>query len=108
MRETNQNTAKGENKALNKITGRMKRRIKRRLSAEKPTIWVGKSGASQELLQEIEKQLDKKEMAKIRILKSAIGEVEAKQIASRIAEDIDASLVEVRGHTFMLYKRRKK
>jgi len=86
----------------------MKRRIKRRLSAEKPTIWIGKSGASQQSLKEIEKQLEKKEMIKIKILKSALGEDEAKKIAIQIAEQTEASLVEVRGHTFMLYKRCKK
>jgi RNA-binding protein len=86
----------------------MRRRIKRRLSGEKPTIWVGKSGTSQELLNEIEKQLEKNEMVKVKVLKSALEGNKAKEIASRIAEETEASLVEVRGHTFMLYKRRKK
>lgn len=93
---------------MSKLTSKMKRRTKRRLSGEKPTIWVGKSGVSQELIKEIEKQLDKREMVKVRILKSALEKDEAKQIASRIAEQTEASLAEVRGHTFMLYKRRKK
>jgi len=93
---------------MNKLTSRMKRRIKCRLNGEKPTIWIGKSGVSQELLNEIEKQLDKKEMVKIKILKSALKENETKQLASRIAEQTEASLVDVRGHTLMLYKRRKK
>jgi len=63
---------------------------------------------SPEILREIEKQLEKKEMVKIRILKSTLQGHEAKGIASKIAEETSASLVEVRGHTFMLYKRRKK
>lgn len=86
----------------------MKRRIKRRLGKEKPTIWVGKNGVSGQLLKEIEKQLEKNEMVKVRILRSALGEIEAKQIAAKTAEQTTASLVEVKGHTFMLYKRRKK
>lgn len=90
------------------LTARMKRRIKRRLGEERPKIWIGKNGASEESLKEIEKQLEKKKMVKIKILKSALEEDEAKEIASRIAEQTEASLVEVRGHTFMLYKRRKK
>jgi len=91
---------------MSKLTARMKRRIKRRLSEEKPTIQIGKNGASQESLKEIEKQLEKKKMVKIKILQSALKEKEAKQIASKIAEQTEASLVEVRGHTFMLYKRK--
>jgi len=93
---------------LSKMTVGMRRRIKRRLGGEKPTIWVGKSGTSKELLKEIEKQLDKNEMVKVKVLKSALEGNKAKEIASRIAEQTEASLVEVRGHTFMLYKRRKK
>jgi RNA-binding protein len=86
----------------------VKRRVKHRLSGENPTIWIGKGGASQELLKEIGKQLDKKEMVKVKILQSALGEEETKQIALRICEQTEASLVEVRGHTFMLYKCCKK
>lgn len=91
---------------MSKLTARMKRRIKRRLSEEKPTIQIGKNGASQESLKEIEKQLEKKKMVKIKILQSALDEKGAREIASKIAEQTEASLVEVRGHTFMLYKRK--
>jgi RNA-binding protein len=93
---------------LSKLTFGMRRRIKRKLSGEKPTIWVGKSGASKELLKEIEKQLEKNEMVKVKVLKSALEGNKAKEIASKVAEETGASLVEVRGHTFMLYKRRRK
>ena len=111
MWQTNANTSKkegGEAESLSKLTAGMKRRIKHRLSAEGPTIWIGKGGVSEELLKEIGKQLDKKEMVKIKILKGVIGGNEAKEIALRITDQTEASLVEVRGHTFILYKRYKK
>jgi RNA-binding protein len=111
MWQTNTNNAKrkgGQTKIMSKLTVGMKRRIKRRLSLESPTIWVGKNGVSEQLLKEVEKQLEKNKMVKIKIQKSALGEKEAKHIALTIAEQTKASLVEVRGHTFMLYKRRKK
>jgi len=93
---------------MSRLSAGMKRNIKHKLSEEKPTIWIGKNRVSQEILKEIVKQLDNKEMVKIKILKSALGEDKAKQIASRIAEQTESSLVEVRGHTIMLYKRHKK
>jgi RNA-binding protein len=93
---------------MSKMKVGMKRRVKRRLSEENPTIWIGKSGVSEELLKEIRKQLDKKEMVKIKILRSALEREETRQIALRISEQTEASLVEIRGHTFMLYRRRKK
>jgi len=93
---------------MNETTAGKKRQIKRALAQGNPTVFVGKSGASQELLKEIEKQLKKEEMVKVRILKSVLAHDEARQIASKIAEQTEASLVEVRGHTFMLYKPDKK
>lgn len=111
MWQANTDTSKeeeGEAESLSKLTAGMKRRIKHRLSAESPTIWIGKGGVSEELLKEIAKQLDKKEMVKIKILGSAFGGNEAKEIALRITDQTGASLVEVRGHTFMLYKHHKK
>jgi RNA-binding protein len=90
------------------ITPKIKRRIKRELSAEKPTVWVGKEGATQQIVNEISKQLDKREIVKAKILKSALKDEEAKSVASKIAQQTDSSLIEVRGHTFLLYKRRKK
>lgn len=90
------------------ITPKMKRRIKRELSAEKPTVWVGKEGATQQIVNEISRQLDKREIVKAKILKSALKDEEAKSVASKIAKQTDSSLIEVRGHTFLLYKRRKK
>ncbi|KPV62879.1 MAG: RNA-binding protein YhbY [Candidatus Bathyarchaeota archaeon BA2] len=90
------------------ITPKMKRRIKRELSAEKPTIWVGKEGATPRIVNEISRQLEKKEVVKVRILKSALKDEEAKSVASKIAEQTDSTLIEVRGHTLLLYKRRKR
>jgi RNA-binding protein len=90
------------------ITPKMKRRIKHRLAAEKPTVWIGKEGATTQISNEISKQLDKREMLKAKILKSALQNDEAKSIAAKIAEQTEAQLIEVRGHTFLLYKRKKK
>jgi RNA-binding protein len=90
------------------ITPKMKRRIKRELSAEKPTIWVGKEGTTPQMVNEISRQLEKKETVKVKILKSALKDEEAKTVASKIAEQTDSTLIEVRGHTLILYKRRKR
>jgi len=89
-------------------TPRMKRRIKREFSMEKATVRIGKNGITPTVLSEIEKQLDKNEVVKIKILKSALAEKKAKEVASEVAAKVDATLVEVRGHTFTLYRRKKR
>ncbi|MDH5448978.1 MAG: YhbY family RNA-binding protein [Candidatus Bathyarchaeota archaeon] len=86
----------------------MKRRIKRELSDKEPTVWIGKNGVSREVLAEIDGQLERTEMLKVRILKTALGENNAKTIAAKIAQQTESVLVEVRGHTFMLYRKKKK
>ncbi len=86
----------------------MKRRIKQELSTEKPTIWIGKEGTTAQLVNEVNNQLKRREMLKAKILKTALQKEKAKDIATKVATQTNSTLVEVRGHTFMLYKRRKK
>jgi putative YhbY family RNA-binding protein len=93
---------------LSKITTRMKRHVRHVLKDEKPTIWIGKVGYTPQLSGEIETQLSKNKMVKVRILPSALQSDTAKAIAIRAAEDAGAALVEVRGHVFILYRRHKK
>ncbi len=90
------------------ITPKMQRRIKRALSSERPTVHVGKEGATNRIIKEVAKQLDTREMIKAKILKSALKDEEAKNIAAKIAEQTESQLIEVRGHTFLLYKRKKR
>ena len=90
------------------ITPKMKRRIRSELSAEKPTIWIGKEGASSQILNEISRQLERREMVKVKVLKSALQEEETGKIASKIAEQTESTLIDVRGRTIILYKLRKK
>ena len=99
---------KGRKQNLSKITTRMKRHVRHKLKDEKPTIWIGKDGLTPQISIEIEKQLNKNKMLKIRILTSALQKEKAKVIATKAAEEADAALVEVRGHVFILYRRHKK
>jgi RNA-binding protein len=93
---------------LSKITTRMKRHVRHVLKDENPTIWVGKEGLTPQLAAEIEKQLQMNKMVKVRILPAALqGENTAEEIAKKAAEQTEAALVEVRGHVFILYRKRK-
>jgi len=90
------------------ITSKMKRRIRQELSAEKPTVWVGKEGATPQIMKEIGRQLEQREVVKTKIHQTALREREAREIATKIAEQTNSNLIEVRGHTFILYKKRKR
>lgn len=111
VRWTNENTIREKTKKRGRMTGLTagkRRYVMRQLGDASPTVWIGKSGATAELLKEIEKQLQKNKMLKAKILKSALSEHEAEEIAETIAQQTFATLVEVRGHTFILYKPRAK
>ena len=93
---------------MSKITTRMKRHVRHVLKDENPTVWVGKDGLTPQLISEIEKQLQQNKMMKIRILPAALsGDNTAQAIATKAAEQTDAALVEVRGHVFILFRKRK-
>jgi len=92
---------------MNKITTKMKRHVRHELKYEGPTIWVGKVGLTPQVLSEVEKQLNKQKMIKIRILRTALQEETAQNIANRVAQQTNAALVEVRGHVFIIYRKRK-
>ncbi len=93
---------------MSKITTRMKRHVRHVLKDENPTIWVGKDGLTPQSVAEIEKQLQKNKMVKVRILPAALQELNtAESIAAKAAKATDAALVEVRGHVFILFRKRK-
>ncbi len=92
---------------MRRFTSEKKRQVTRVLDG-KPTIWIGKGGVSQEILVEIEKQLQKKEVIKIRTLKSAITDLSTNEIAVSTAEKTGSKLIKVVGHTFLLYKPHEK
>ena len=86
----------------------MKRHVKHELKEEGPTIWVGKEGLTPQVMKQVEDQLQREKMVKIRILKTALLTDTAKAIAERTAQQAGAALVEVRGHVFIIYRRRAK
>jgi len=47
-------------------------------------------------------------MVKVKMLKTALKDEDAKNVASKIAQQTESTLIDVRGHTFILYKNRKK
>ncbi len=90
------------------ISSGMKRRFKRIYSEEDPTVWVGKEGATAQILGEISRQLDQHETVKGRILQTALKDADAKEMAVRLAKETESTLIDVRGHTFILYRKKRK
>ena len=71
-------------------------------------VWIGKQGATPQIINEILRQLEEKEVVKVKILKSALAKEASESLGITIAKHTDSTLVEVRGHTIVLYKPRQR
>jgi putative YhbY family RNA-binding protein len=83
------------------------RRLQSKSRETDATIWIGKEGASDELLKQVSNQLKARELVKLKVHKSALANTETGQLAAKVASSTSSTLVEVMGHTFTLFKRRQ-
>jgi RNA-binding protein YhbY len=81
-------------------------RIRRKFAKERPTILIGKNGATKEVVVEIKKQLKSSKVVKIRILKTALEQTTMKEITKELVDNTKSELIEARGHMLTLYKMR--
>jgi len=71
------------------------------------TIWIGKEGTTEDLLNHVRSQLKARELVKVKVQRSALEETHTDDLAKNVAASTGATLVEVMGHTFSLYKKRE-
>lgn len=62
------------------------------------TVWVGKAGIDS-VREELADQLDSRELVKVKFLRSARGNDDTEDLAAKLADLVDAELVETRGNT---------
>ncbi len=81
------------------------RRLRSKSRSTDVTIWVGKDGVSEELLEHVRMQLKARELVKLKVQRAALKEEATTQIADQVAVSTGSVLVDVMGHTFAVYKR---
>ncbi len=81
--------------------------LKRRSAVMQPTVWIGRNGVTKAMLDQVSKQLDAKEMIKVKVQKGSLEDTEVATIAGKIADETDSEIVDVRGRTFTVYKQRR-
>lgn len=74
----------------------------------KPALQVGKAGLSPGVVEEVRQALEREPLLKIKLLKAALEEADRRDVATRLAEAVGATLVEVRGFTVVLYRAPKR
>ena len=81
--------------------------LKRRSVESEPTVWVGKNGITDALLNQISRQLEANEMVKVKVHRTSLEDEEIVGLADKIADETASKVVDVRGRTFTIYKQRK-
>lgn len=72
------------------------------------TIRIGKKGITEAQVKEILKQLDAKRKVKVKVLRSALMESSIEEIAQKVSSETGSKIIQVIGHTFTLYKPKKR
>ena len=83
------------------------RELKQQSVEKDPTVWIGKSGVTDALLGQIDRQLDANEIVKVKVHKTSPENAEVAELANKIAEKTTSEIVDVRGRTFTIYKQKK-
>ena len=69
------------------------------------TLHVGKNGVNESTVAELDAQLKKKKLVKVRLLRTATeGGAQDDAQAARLAEGTRSTLIEVRGHTAVFFR----
>ena len=78
------------------------------MAEEKPSIWIGKNGITDELVKEVSNKLKRTKTAKIKIQRTALKASYIKDLANAIAEKTDSKIIEIRGHSITLFREQEK
>jgi len=70
-----------------------------------PTIIIGKGGITENLINQVDIELEARELVKGSILKTAL--LDAKTVCAELAEKLDAQAVQAIGSKFVLYRESK-
>lgn len=67
-----------------------------------PLTHIGKNGVTESLIDQLDKQLEAKELVKVMVLKNA--DFSAKDVAEELAEETSSEVVQVLGQKITLYR----
>lgn len=84
------------------LTNTQRKHLKKLAHHEKAIFQVGKLGIGDTFIEQVDQALEKRELIKFHILQNSDEEV--KEAAEQIAHAVEAYVVQVIGHTGILYR----
>ena len=80
-------------------------KLKRDSAQLTPLLNIGKNGVSDSLIEELLRQIKRNKLVKVKILKSALEDMDRKAIAEELAKRTGSQLIEIRGSSAVLYRK---
>lgn len=84
------------------LTGKQKRFLRSKAHHLDPIFQVGKGGVNENMIKQISEALEARELMKISILQNC--DEDRNDVGKQLAEGTGAELVQIIGHTIVLYK----
>jgi RNA-binding protein len=84
------------------LTGKQNRFLRGHGHGLKPFVMIGKQHLSEEVVKATHEALDAHELIKVRIQEGCL--TDRKTVASELANETGSAVVQILGHTFLLYK----
>lgn len=84
------------------LTGKQKRHLRSLAHHEKAIFQVGKSGVNENMIEQINEALEKRELIKVSILQNC--EEDKEEIAQQLGNGTGAEIVQIIGFNIVLYK----
>jgi RNA-binding protein len=87
------------------LTGKQKRFLRSKAHHLNPIFQVGKGGVNENMIKQVSEALEARELMKISILQNC--DEDKNTVAEQLVEGTKADLVQLIGHTIVLYKESK-
>lgn len=84
------------------ITGKQRSFLKKMAHALEPTVYIGKSGLTENIKKELETGFETRELVKVKIQEGC--QLDAKETANELAQELGAEFVQAIGRKFTLYR----
>ncbi len=84
------------------LTGKQKRFLRAESNHEKPIFQVGKSGVTDNMLEQINDALEKRELIKVKVLQNCLEDKTT--VADNIVAGTNAYIVQIIGNNLVFYK----
>jgi RNA-binding protein len=92
---------------VKRLPGKERRRLRARGVMLEPVVRIGKRGLTSGVIEEVDRQLEERELVKVRFERNVLSRYDRKELAAELARKVNAELVDVRGRTAVLFRPRQ-